>query len=445
MGTAEKATGQGTWYILTHHPDNIIAAAPISGYSSIQSEIRFHSLVSMKAANRPVDYVPYDLWRPSDPSIRALLDASLSSYRHELLLQNAQSIPVLQQHGSVDDNVPAFHSRLMSQLIRQSDASSIYTELAGENHWFEGIMTTDQLSSFYKQQLNSANAQTIPPHEFTFTVANPADTGPKHGVKVLQLDRPGQLGRVDVSFAHSVCNIRTSNILSLELPGIYPHTHEIFVDNYLIDFSLPIDSSTLWKSPDGSWRVLPRGERKASRQGAQLGPMDAFLRTSGTIQIIRQSSTVQRIALQISRNLCQYFAADTNIVDHSSSEFGNSVRVAVGGQLSPSVEGISALEAHSTGVVVRTGKGDHKIYPSGNGLGAIFLRPLDYDAVELVVWGSDEEGLEIAARLVPMLTGVGQPDFVIADRKMLWGGAAEVLAMGFFDHEWNVSGMSYLT
>lgn len=30
--------GQGTWYALTHRPDNIFAAAPISGYSSIQSE-----------------------------------------------------------------------------------------------------------------------------------------------------------------------------------------------------------------------------------------------------------------------------------------------------------------------------------------------------------------------------------------------------------------------
>lgn len=29
--------GQGTWYALTHHPDKIIAAAPVSGYASIQS------------------------------------------------------------------------------------------------------------------------------------------------------------------------------------------------------------------------------------------------------------------------------------------------------------------------------------------------------------------------------------------------------------------------
>lgn len=30
--------GQGTWYALTHRPDNVFAAAPVSGYSSIQSK-----------------------------------------------------------------------------------------------------------------------------------------------------------------------------------------------------------------------------------------------------------------------------------------------------------------------------------------------------------------------------------------------------------------------
>lgn len=31
--------GQGTWYSLTHHPDKILAAAPLSGYASIQSRL----------------------------------------------------------------------------------------------------------------------------------------------------------------------------------------------------------------------------------------------------------------------------------------------------------------------------------------------------------------------------------------------------------------------
>ncbi len=36
---AHQVTGQGVWFLVTHHPDNIIAAAPVSGYTSIESEL----------------------------------------------------------------------------------------------------------------------------------------------------------------------------------------------------------------------------------------------------------------------------------------------------------------------------------------------------------------------------------------------------------------------
>ena len=232
--------GQGTWYALTHRPDKIIGAAPVSGYSSIQN------------------YVPYDLWRPSDPSVRALLEVSLSNFRHERLLANAQHIPVLQQHGSVDDNVPAFHSRLMSELIRQANGSSTYVELDGKNHWFDGVMTTEPLMSFYKQQLNGVRGSVQPPTDFHFVVANPADMGSKHGISVLQLRRQGQLGKVDVSFSVSepTCAIRTSNVLSLRLLAVYSRTHELVIDGQAMRVSAHSESLDLWLSSEGLWKVL---------------------------------------------------------------------------------------------------------------------------------------------------------------------------------------------
>jgi pimeloyl-ACP methyl ester carboxylesterase len=75
--------GQGTWYALTHRPDKILAAAPLSGYASIQK------------------YVSYELWQPADPRRTAVLSASLNSYRHEMLMPNVQGIPIQQQHGQV--------------------------------------------------------------------------------------------------------------------------------------------------------------------------------------------------------------------------------------------------------------------------------------------------------------------------------------------------------
>lgn len=40
--------------------------------------------------------------------------------------------------------------------------------------------------------------------------------------------------------------------------------------------------------------------------------------------------------------------------------------------------------------------------------------------------------MDVAARLVPMLTGVGQPDFEIDDMMMSWKGTGGELATGFF-------------
>jgi predicted esterase len=84
--------GQGTWYALTHRPDKILAAAPISGYASIQK------------------YVPYELWQPADPRRTAVLSASLNSYRHEMLMANVYGIPVQQQHGEVMYLISDLHS-----------------------------------------------------------------------------------------------------------------------------------------------------------------------------------------------------------------------------------------------------------------------------------------------------------------------------------------------
>jgi hypothetical protein len=33
-----QLAGQGVWFLTTHYPDNVFAAAPVSGYTSIESK-----------------------------------------------------------------------------------------------------------------------------------------------------------------------------------------------------------------------------------------------------------------------------------------------------------------------------------------------------------------------------------------------------------------------
>lgn len=107
------------------------------------------------------------------------------------------------------------------------------------------------------------------------------------------------------------------------------------------------------------------------------------------------------------------------------------------------------LESHpihicNKGIRIRGPSGLEEVVPFEPGIGAVYLGPLEGERLELLVWGFDVDGLRSASRLMPSLTGVGQPDFVIVRKECMWLGAAGVIAMGFFDYTWNVSKGSYL-
>lgn len=449
--------GQGTWYALTHRPDKVIAAAPVSGYSSIQN------------------YVPYTFWHNADPGKKAILEASLSSYKHELLLENAKGIPVLQQHGSEDDNVPAYHSRLLNQLAQQAGAESDYVEMPGKPHWWNGVMTTYPLSAFFERHLSAHTAaQNVPVNlrNFTLVVANPANFGPKHGVEVLLLATPGQLGKIEL--IHDpltlACAFTTNNIRAFRIPRYFSECSAVSVDNVAFTMEAANVFSkdgfvTLWKEPSTLvWTCLSEMALQSfppswMRWGRQLGGIDSILRSNGTIQIASGGKHLEtdRVALQMSRNLCQYFGADTEMQEYHESEHhgdatdesGNIITVVIGESPPRSLLNVDHAIQHPAKdrLYVVGPHGELHGYHTSNGmygLVAIYLRPLPNERLELVVWGADKESLEVAARLVPMMTGTGQPDFVIADRRMLWKGLEGALALGFFDEMWNVSMSAHL-
>lgn len=442
--TGHSNGGQGAWYVLTHHPDKVLAATPLSGYTSISN------------------YVPYHFWRPADPARSAIVQASLNSYRHELLLENARDIPILQQHGSADDNVPAYHSRLMHQLLPQNGAESTYVEMEGKPHYWNGVMTTPPLSRFFETILSRESRldANLTIGNFTVVTANPRDTGSKNGVKITGLATPGRLGRVEVRFEEedSTCNLVTSNVREVQLPARYRQLNSITIDDEVIRLRSPHGSSdiTVRRDVHEGWKLVNEDgkiNQSQARHGRQLGGMDAILRTEGAFQIIAHVSeppkkAVAHAALQISRNLCQYFSADTEIVSEPTSgtnRTGNVVSNLLAEKV-PQTSHNDAIKIEADRIRIRDAFGAIHTYRSrGKGLAAVFLRPLPDERLELVVWGADEASLRIAARLVPTLTGTGVPDFVIADSDMLYEGIEGMLAMGFFGDDWNVSSNAFFT
>ena len=172
--------------------------------------------------------------------------------------------------------------------------------------------------------------------------------------------------------------------------------------------------------------------------------MTAVLRSRGafTIRYSGNESVSGHIAIQISRNLHQYFYADSKIVSAASyvaEGTGNVITLGIGSDLPGGSHPDFPIQIAAKSVTVRDARGLERTYGGEGRISAIFLRPLGDERLELVVWGSDGEGLAQAARLVPMLTGVGQPDFVVLDDSARWKGVDGALALGFLDHSWEVT------
>lgn len=429
--------GQGTWYALTHRPDKIVAAAPVSGYSSIQK------------------YVSYELWQPADPRRIAVLSASLNSYRHEMLMANARGIPILQQHGDIDDNVPAYHSRFLAEQLFLACANSTYNEVPKQNHWWEyvlalgqnadpmlifacsTVMTTRELVDFYYAQTKNEDALPRKLDEITFIVGDPGDMGTKGGIKVLELKDPGQYGKVVVK-GHV---IKTTNVASLEFdPALWKDA--VIINGQSISptvFDAPINLADP-ASKGISVSSLPR------RQGRQFGSMTAILRTQGPFVIQHGgSANTAEVALQISRNMHQYFQADATLYSQLSSarsteNTGNIITLLINEQPPESMSKFPIQVGHALCSIADYHGDKHEFGDEARG--AAYLRPAEGERLELVLWGTDVEGLRQAARIVPMLTGVGQPDFAVFGESAKWRGVEGVLAMGFFDAGWKVTASS---
>jgi hypothetical protein len=412
------------------------------------------------------------MWQHSEPSLASVFDAARRSFKHEMLVTNFAGIPVYQQHGSEDDNVPAYNSRLMYQLIMESGGQSTYLELPGRGHWFDGVLMTEPLVEFYHLHAGRSESDTNTlPVEFSFVVPTSADMGSKGGIFVDQLKSPDRYGSIHVARHEDemVWKLKTRNIHRLHLipsaiKSAYPR--QIIIDDSPEPFTVLADEAeTTWlvRSYLGQWEISRNENWKSvsQRYGRQVGAMDALLRTAGPINIVSRSPATDSTALQISHNLFQYFAADswilsmaTQISDESPTvlnvALGNVITVTLGDDLPPSQLEDFPVRLEGDRLVVRGSRHDEAggvegVYDFEPGLGAAFLRPLPDERLELVLWGFDQAGLQRAARLVPTLTGAGQPDFVVVCFRCRWKSRGGVYAAGLFDHSWQISQGSYVT
>ena len=151
--------------------------------------------------------------------------------------------------------------------------------------------------------------------------------------------------------------------------------------------------------------------------------------------------------MQISRNLFQYFAADSELTQGTpagSESKGNVVTVGLGRSVAELHREGSSIRVTETGLQLDRFDGSCRSFDFEEGLGVITLNRYSPTILEVFVWGFDMVGLRQAARLFPMLTGVGQPDLIILRKRCAWEGAAGVFALGSFTSSWKASESSFI-
>lgn len=190
------------------------------------------------------------------------------------------------------------------------------------------------------------------------------------------------------------------------------------------------------------------------RHGRQLGPLAAIMDSPGRFTIVigtldkNSCSEFDRVASRIAQNLFTYFGAEVDIrYDYETEDAlldGNVISLGTSDQNSylqqisrpPHVMHPFPIHTRKGRMEVKDSRGFH--YYEGAGIGAIYLHPLAKSRLALIICGTDEEGLDKAARLFPYRTGVGQPDWVIVGPKMGVHGMQGVEAIGYFSNLWDI-------
>lgn len=432
--TGHSNGGQGTWYLASHRPDRIMAAAPLSGYTSIEN------------------YVPYSWWHVAEQN--RILDVARLDFRNELFVSNLRGIPVLQQHGAEDNNVPIYHSRLMRTYQVNLGFDPIYVEVPGHGHWWDGVLTTDDLQKFYRSQFTRYRGARPVPSRFEYVVADSANFGSMYGLHVDQLYSHDQLGHLEVTVGKQetdVWHIATVNVHRFHVdtrnsPAQTPRCLYIDYGNEC----LLVANVTLARARNGTWtQAASAWPNLATRYGRQRGALDAIMNTFGPLTVFACAEVNRQLALQISRNMLQYFGADCEILEDQEYRpelvrGGNVVVLIRGSQVPPSLLSSFPITVQNDVLRLEAKDGFTRKIEAAAGMGAAFLRPLPGERLELVIWGYDDDGLSRAARLIPTITGAGQPDFVILRADSGWKGSGGAVALGFFDHDWQISRSSQL-
>ncbi|KAI0933809.1 hypothetical protein AcV5_005858 [Taiwanofungus camphoratus] len=433
--------GQGVWYIASRYPDRVVAAIPAAGYIKSQSYVPL-------TQSRSAHYL--------DPSLRAILESSLTADDNDLFLSNLVDTPILAIHGGDDENVPVWHTREAVSVLKTWDPQTnvTYLEDSGEPHWYPSVFLNDHVQGFIRDTIDRESGlqpAQIGSGSFTLTVSIPSESGSLHGWQIHSLLVPGRLARLTVHINDGSIVVRTVNVEIFSVRHSFLRQCE----------KLVIDSSALslhhnnrndfasfhFSHHKGYWKLLS-SDREFCHQPS--GRMSRILASTGPLVIViadKRPSPAFSAALRIAHNLNAYHKLDVDIIDDleavgrlTNKMLGVGNIVVLGSADSAFSQRI--LRDKKTAFTLE----NHSIYLNGQAIrtpstATLFLHPHPHSSTALMLFihSLNDQVLERAIRLFPIRTGVPSPDWIMVDAHADIVGSGAVEGAGVWGNNWNWS------
>ncbi|KAH8829622.1 hypothetical protein DL96DRAFT_1792502 [Flagelloscypha sp. PMI_526] len=376
-----------------------------------------------------------------DPALRAILDTSLTPDDNDLHLSNLVNTPILAIHGGDDDNVPTWHSREAFNVLKawNTHANVTYKEDAGQLHWYNGVVDNKESRTFIDNLLHHQQSKEWV--SFTLTVSIPAEQGSLHGIRILELEMPGRLGRLEVYQGQGLKGqIKTRNIYRFSIdPRTVPFIPTA-VDGLTFPPGFDGQSSIITMVKiNGKWQNVVEVDEQ------HIAPLpssriQSILNSNGPLRLIIDEKNPQSLdaALRIAHDLDVYHELDAEIVSSSDA-----VRAGVGNIvfIGDSSYAREVLAREQTGFgLSEDGLILKETVIEGSGLATLFLHPhpssRDKKAMALFVHWSGDVGLERALRLFPIRTGITVPNWIISGPRSDTMGTAGVIGAGVWTRDW---------
>ncbi|KAN0124017.1 hypothetical protein V8E52_002507, partial [Russula decolorans] len=458
--------GQGTWYNAARYPDRVVAMIPAAGFIKAQA------------------YVPLNHSRSAhfiDPFLRAILESSFTPDDNDLFLSNLVDTPSLVSHGSIDENVPTWHSRELVSVLRTwaTDAIVSYREEPGQGHWYPSVFKNPQVKAFLDSILDDNRPPPRCSATFTLTSAVPANSGSFHGWRILFLVVPGRLARLTVERGDSTVSVVTCNVGCFSVDATQLENRQLDIDGC----TLAILHHTFAACPqlyfqrDSSsrWTILSTAESPPPAAQRSTNPY-SILRSSGRLKIVVSTSssqgsngaTTMSIARRLANDLLTYFRLDADIVPETEMEeevletdienegdttvnyAGTGNVVVIGGPSGRYIRRCLAKRRTAFSIADQE-KGPPVLQLRGeplNGIsqGIMFTHPHESSPSSrmLFIIANDQSGLERAVRLFPIRTGLALADWMVIGKRADKRGAAGIEKAGLWGCSWEYhSGMSW--